>query len=107
MKLKHRVAGIMGALALAAAGCALANDKPAELNIGISTYLSGPPSVFGIPAKEAADILVEDINAKGGIAGVPIKVTYIDEGAGGERLLSDYRRLVDGGTKIMFSAISS
>ncbi|NYT85620.1 ABC transporter substrate-binding protein [Pollutimonas harenae] len=108
MHLKNKVAGLAAAMVLAAGSTAVfAADKPAELNVGISTYLSGSASVFGVPAKEAADILVADMNAKGGIGGVPVKVTYIDEGGGSEKLLSEYRRLAEGGTKVMLSAISS
>ena len=73
---------------------AQAADKPAELTIGIATFLSGPASVFGVPAKAAADILIEQINAGGGIGGVKVRPIYLDEGAGGEQLLADYRRTV-------------
>lgn len=86
---------------------AQAADKPQELKIGISTYLSGSASVFGVPAKDAADILIQDLNAAGGIDGVKLVPTYIDEGGGGEKLLSEYRRLAEGGTRVMLSAISS
>ena len=48
--------------ALAPAG-AFAQDKPAELNIGITTYSSGAASVFGVPARHAAEMLAERINA--------------------------------------------
>ena len=34
--------------------------------VGITTFLSGPASVFGVPAKAAAEILFDDINAQGG-----------------------------------------
>jgi len=85
----------------------VAAEKPSELQIGISTYPSGSASVFGVPGKDAADSLIADLNAKGGIGGVPIRATIIDEGGGGERLLSDYRRLADSGINVMLSAISS
>src|SRR5271166_3664104 len=75
-------------------GQAFAADKPSELPIGIATFLSGPASVFGVPAKAAADILVDQINAAGGIGGVKVRPIYLDEGAGGEQLLADYRRTV-------------
>ena len=87
---------------------AQAQDKPAELRVGISTFLSGSASVFGEPAKQAADMIVEEINKNGGILGAPVKVTYIDEGAGAEALTTEYKRLAqDGKTDIFFSAISS
>jgi branched-chain amino acid transport system substrate-binding protein len=97
------------ALALAiGSGAALAQDKPAELKIGISTFTSGAASVFGVPAKAAAELLIEDMNKAGGIAGVKITPIFIDEGIGGDKLLSEYRRLVqEQGVRTMFSAISS
>ena len=96
------------ALGLLAAGTAPAQDKPAELKIAMTTFLTGPASVFGIPAKAAAEILVDDINAAGGVAGVKIKPVFIDEGVGGDRLLSEYRRVVqEEGVKVTFAAISS
>ena len=87
---------------------AAAQDKPASLKVGMTTFLTGPASVFGVPARDAADILVEDLNAAGGIGGVPVEITYIDEGAGAEALTAEFRRLVEGnGADVMFAAISS
>ncbi len=106
MKHLHRLltAAVLGGLALASS----AQTKPAELNIGITTFLSGPASVFGVPAKAAAEILIEDINAQGGIGGLKLSATYIDEGVGADKMLSEYRRVVqEQGVKTMISAISS
>lgn len=74
----------------------------------MTTFLTGSASVFGIPAKAAAEILVDDINAAGGIGGVKIKPIFIDEGVGIDKLLSEYRRVVqEAGVKVTFAAISS
>ncbi|MBO6758897.1 MAG: ABC transporter substrate-binding protein [Roseibium sp.] len=87
---------------------AFAEEKPAELRIGITAFLSGPASVFGEPAKAAAEMMIADINANGGIGGVPVTAYFVDEGAGGEALLSEYRRLVeDVEVDAMFASISS
>ena len=89
-------------------GLAGAQDKPAELKIGISTFTSGAASVFGVPGKAAAELLIEEINAGGGIGGVKVAATFMDEGTGGDKLLSEYRRLVqEQGVRVMLSAISS
>jgi branched-chain amino acid transport system substrate-binding protein len=59
------LARMSGAAALAAtlfAFPAQAQDKPKELKIGIATFLSGPASVFGVPAKAAAEMIAEDLN---------------------------------------------
>jgi branched-chain amino acid transport system substrate-binding protein len=97
-----------GTLFVLSTGLARAQDKPAELKIGITTFLSGAASVFGVPGKAAAEILIDDLNAQGGIGGVKVSATFIDEGIGGDKMLSEYRRLVqEQGVKTMLSAISS
>lgn len=101
-------AGALGLSLLAAASLALAQGKPAELKIGMTTFLSGPAAVFGIPGKAAAEIAIDEINAAGGVAGVKLKPVIIDEGIGGDKLLSEYRRVVqEEGVKVMLASISS
>ena len=106
MKLRMKLAALI-AMALTP-GLVFAQEKPAELKIGITTFISGAASVFGVPAKAAAELLIEDMNAKGGIGGAKLSATFIDEGIGGDKLLSEYRRLVqEQGVRTMLSAISS
>jgi branched-chain amino acid transport system substrate-binding protein len=82
--------------------------KPSELKIGITTFMSGPASVFGVPGKQAAELYIEQMNAAGGINGVKIVPTYIDEGVGTDKLLSEYRRVVqEQGVRVMLASISS
>lgn len=95
-------------LAATVAGPAFAQDKPKEIKVGITTFLSGPAAVFGEPGKAAAEMIAENINKKGGIGGVPLTLSFIDEGAGGEALVSNYRRLVqDEKVDATFASISS
>jgi branched-chain amino acid transport system substrate-binding protein len=104
---RNAAAAAVAAMALGTCA-ALAQDKPAELKIGISTFTSGPASVFGVPGKAAAELLIEEINAKGGVAGVKLNATFMDEGVGGDKLLSEYRRLVqEQGVRVMLASISS
>ena len=104
---RHFLAAAVTAAALAA-GSVFAADKPASVKVGVTAFLSGPASVFGEPAKAAAEILVEDLNKAGGIGGVPLELFWVDEAAGGEALLAEYRRLVgDEGVDAMFASISS
>ncbi|WP_254452281.1 ABC transporter substrate-binding protein [Roseicella sp. DB1501] len=108
-----RRAAMLGAAAtsgslLFAGGQAGAQQKPAELRVGITTFLSGPASVFGVPARQAADLLFEEINKAGGIAGIPVRAFYVDEGPGTDHLVGEYRRLVQNeGVHIVFASISS
>lgn len=87
---------------------AAAQDKPEEIHIGITTFTSGPASVFGVPGQEAAEMIAENINESGGIHDVPVSLSFIDEGAGAETLTTEYRRLVqDENVDVMFASISS
>ena len=82
--------------------------KPAEFKIGVTTFLSGPASVFGVPSRKACEMLVEQINAAGGIAGVPVRPIFVDEGPGTDHLVGEFRRLVQSeDVQVMMSAISS
>lgn len=99
---------LLAASTLLLANASAQTGKPAEIKLGITTYLSGPASVFGVPAKAAADMYIEQINAAGGIKGVKIVPVYIDEGVGGDKFLSEYRRVVqEQGVKVMLASISS
>ncbi|MBV1799975.1 ABC transporter substrate-binding protein [Siccirubricoccus sp. G192] len=93
---------------LFAGGKAGAQQRPAELKIGITTFLSGPASVFGVPARQAAEMLFEEINKAGGIGGVPVRAFFVDEGPGTDHLVGEYRRLVQNeGVQLIFASISS
>ena len=101
-------AGALGLGLLAAAATAFSQGKPAELKVGMTTFLSGPAAVFGIPGRAAAEIAIDDVNAAGGIGGVKLKPVVVDEGVGGDKLLSEYRRLVqEEGVKVVLASISS
>ncbi|MCK8784506.1 ABC transporter substrate-binding protein [Roseomonas sp. NAR14] len=100
----------VGTLALAgrSAHAQGAGQKPAEIKVGIATYLSGPASVFGVPGRQAAEMLFDEINAEGGIAGVKVRPIFVDEGPGVDHFMGEYRRLVQNeDVAIIFSAISS
>ncbi len=97
-----------GGLALSGRSGQAQNTKPGEIKIGIATYLSGPASVFGVPANQAAEMLIEEINASGGIGGVKVRPIFVDEGPGVDHFVGEYRRLVQSEkVDIVFAAISS
>src|SRR5438105_1612227 len=92
---------------LAFASASAQNSKPSDLKIGITTFVSGAASVFGVPAKAAAELWISEFNAAGGIDGVKLTPVFIDEGLGGEKMLTEYRRVVqDQGVQVMLASIS-
>lgn len=95
------------ALALAgmlagASGVAAAQDG-AKLKVGIVTFLSGGAAgPFGVPARNASELMVEALNTgkvpapytKKGIAGAQIETVIIDEAGGTTKQVTEYRNLV-------------
>jgi len=91
---------------LAALGLLLA--MPASLaqqpiKVGIVTFLSGPAAgPFGIPARNAAELTAELLNAgtvpapytQKGFGGTPIELVIIDEAGGPQKQVAEYRNLV-------------
>ena len=97
-----------GGLVLAGRASQAQPRRPAEIKVGIATYLSGPASVFGVPGRQAAEMLFDEVNAQGGIAGVKARPIFVDEGPGVEHFAGEYRRLVQSeGVDLIFAAISS
>ncbi|MGQ3487533.1 ABC transporter substrate-binding protein [Roseovarius pacificus] len=86
---------------------AMAQDKPESLDIGVFTFLSGPAAAYGMPGRQGAEIMIEQINADGGIGGVPVSATFVDEAQGAEGVISEYRRLAEGEAEFMIAALSS
>jgi branched-chain amino acid transport system substrate-binding protein len=99
-------AGSITALSLASA--AGQGARPAEVGFGIFTFTSGPAAAYGMPGRNAAELLIEQMNGKGGIGGVRIKPIYVDEGQGTDGVVAEFRRLAaDNTNQVMLAALSS
>jgi|SRR5579859_1421152 len=84
----QRAALFSGMIALGG-GSYILNPKKAwgadPIKVGFALDLTGPISVQGIPCANVAKMLVEDINAKGGIIGRPLQM-YLEDTATNESL---------------------
>ncbi|HZP92242.1 MAG TPA: ABC transporter substrate-binding protein [Burkholderiales bacterium] len=96
--LKYAAAAVAACAVLAAP--AQAGDK---IRIGVITFLSGPAAgPFGVPAKNAADLVAEAFNKGGivpgyatkGLGGKQIELVYVDEAGGPTKVVTEYRNLV-------------
>jgi branched-chain amino acid transport system substrate-binding protein len=99
--LLRRVSALVSAASLCIAGAALAEEP---LRIGVITFLSGPAAgPFGVPAKNASDLLAEALNKGGqipgyekkGFGGRAIELIYVDEAGGPSKVVTEYRNLVE------------
>ena len=99
-----RSVGATSALfALALLGTPFASAQ-APLRIGVITFLSGPAAgPFGVPAKNASDLLADALNKGGqipgyekkGFGGRLLEVVYVDEAGGPTKVVTEYRNLVE------------
>ena len=78
-------------------------QAPAEVKIGVVTFLSGPAaSPFGVPARNAAELLIEQFNQgkapapydKKGFGGANVKMVLIDESGSSTSVVTEYRNLI-------------
>ena len=76
---------------------------PSAVKLGIVSFLTGPAaSPFGIPGRNAAEIMIEAMNAgqvpapfeKIGFAGSKLEAKYIDETGSGANVVTEFRNLV-------------
>lgn len=68
------------------------------VNLTFINLQSGPASVFGVGGYNAAQLIVDDINSNGGILGErEIEAEYIDESAGTDQMVSQFRELANEG----------
>lgn len=102
--LLHRIATVCSAVALL--GAAAASAEAAEngkFRVGVVTFLSGGAAgPFGVPAANAAKVVVDALNkgavpapyTQKGINGVEIEMVVVDENGGATKQVEEYRNLV-------------
>lgn len=85
---------VLGAVVLP--GLALAQpSKPDVINVAVVTFVSGSGAVVGGPSVNSAKLTIDQINAAGGINGVPIKVNFYDEAGGASKNIATFRQVAD------------
>ncbi len=91
-----------------ASGSSAQPSKPAQIAWGVFTFTSGPAAAYGVPGRNAAELVIKQINSSGAIGGVPIKPIYVDEGQGTDGVIAEFRKLAsDTNNEVMIAALSS
>jgi branched-chain amino acid transport system substrate-binding protein len=83
------------AVALAAGALLTAGPAAAEIKIGASLSVTGPASFLGDPELKTLEMLVEEVNAAGGVNGEPIRLIHYDDGGDANRARTFATRLVE------------
>ena len=73
---------------------AWANAQTGPIKIGIATDITGPMAYAGNSCWQTAQMVVEEINAAGGIAGRPVQLHMEDTASNESTAVSNVRRLV-------------
>lgn len=103
----------LGAIGIAATAAAIAASATTALaadpvKIGLLEDQSGNFAIAVIPKIQATQLAVEEINAKGGILGRPIKLTHYDTQSDNTRFQEFARRLIQQDkVDVIFGAFSS
>ena len=88
-----RVRSILAAALLLGAASAARAAEP--ITIGLSMELTGPFAVVGKTGLLAMQIWQDDINAKGGLLGRPVKLVYYDDQSNPSNVPGIYTKLID------------
>ncbi len=87
----NRLAAAVAAVLLPAAALA----APEPIKIGALVAVTGPAALLGAPEARTLRMLVDDLNAKGGVNGRPVKLVLKDTGGSPEKAVSFARQLVE------------
>jgi len=74
---KLLAAALLAAMPFATSSAMAQNAKP--LKIGLLLSLSGPAASFGIPERDAAELIVAGLNSQGGVDGRKIELAIYDD----------------------------
>lgn len=105
--LMRRVAAVAVAAAMTASltACGGAGGKGGNaIKIGASGPLTGPAAVYGTAVKAAAELAVEEINAKGGLQ---FTLDFEDDTHDAEKAVTAYGVLKDWGMQVSLATVTS
>jgi branched-chain amino acid transport system substrate-binding protein len=91
-------------LSLALSGLSLAADT---IKLGVAGPHSGDLASYGIPTVKAAELVVKEINAKGGVMGKPVELVVEDDVCKPEVATNTATKLVGEGVKVVLGHICS
>ena len=82
-------------LALSLAALAAPARAAEELKIGALLSVTGPAAFLGAPEARTLEMLTDQVNARGGVAGHKVKLIVKDTGGSPEKAVSFARQLID------------
>ena len=96
--------GSTGASSTGSSGGEAKSESAAAIKIGGSGPLTGPAAVYGLAVKNAAEMAVEEVNAKGGLQ---FELQFEDDKHDKEEASNAYSSLVDSGMQISLLTVTT
>jgi branched-chain amino acid transport system substrate-binding protein len=94
-------------LGLASLGLPALAATPGRILLGQSAALSGPASALGEQFRVGAMLMLDTVNARGGVAGKTLELQTLDDGYEPERCAENTRKLIDAGAFALFGYIGT
>jgi len=89
------ISGMILGLALISVQCAKKAEPPKEYKIGAIFASTGGASTLGLPEKNTADMLIEELNAAGGINGAQVSLVFYDTEGDATKTVSATKKLIE------------
>jgi branched-chain amino acid transport system substrate-binding protein len=90
----ERVSSLLLLLACIVLAACQTRDRPPEVKVALVDFVSGSVARSGMNAVNGGKLVIDQINARGGIGGVPMRALEADEAGTVEQVVRNYRRLV-------------
>jgi branched-chain amino acid transport system substrate-binding protein len=95
------------AMAIATAVVVGASGASAQIKVGVAGPLTGPNAAFGAQLKNGAEQAAADINAKGGINGQQIQLSFGDDASDPKQGVSVANKMFGDGVKFIIGHFNS
>lgn len=106
MNMKKLLVAVFGVAAIATISAGGAKDS-GVIKIGVAGAHSGDLASYGLPAVNAANLVIDEINAKGGVNGKKIELVVVDDQCKPELATNAASKLVSDGVVAVIGHICS
>ena len=107
--MKKLLALLLAVLMIAGTCVAFSSCKKGDetIKIGLSGPLTGGAAVYGLGVANAAQMVVDEINAKGGINGIKLELKVMDDANDATKIANNYAALVDWGMQLSLGCVTT
>jgi len=107
--MKRILALVLAVLMIAGSCVALSSCRKVTetIKIGLSGPLTGGAAVYGVAVKNSAQMAIDEINAAGGLNGIPLELKALDDVHDSSKIATNYAELMDWGMQVSLGCVTS